>query len=410
MSVEKIPHMSANGASNTKGGGSVKGGHGVPKAGDANGPDEGFGALLSSLGADDAEPIAATTTSPSVTDDQSGIDANAVSNPLVVFGATIQVAAPLTQADGYSRVGDDGTKSVLMQLGEELGSDAGRLLSADALYPSAPAGTKAISRPLGQSNLSEMHDALDLGNLGGKAMRLLKERGRSESVSPIASVATSAGIQGDVGKLELRVDSNKVDMLAKGAAQFAAEVLPVEAGQQAEFRRDKAIFKANSTTAGSEASLANGADARPVGLSLEGMAPDVGAGMTQGDQNPGTYWMSSDMKNAEMKLDGFGESSVEVSISVHGNQAHVAFRTDEVQTRLALEDAGVTLKDMLSKEGLDLTGVSVSTSGAGGDGAQHHRPWQENRPTRTDSLASKFPPGASGSIVPSRVGQLDVFV
>ena len=120
--------------------------------------------------------------------------------------------------------------------------------------------------------------------------------------------------------------------------------------------------------------------------------------------------MSSDLKNAEMKLDGFGDGLVEISISVHGNQTHVAFRTDEAQTRLALEDAGTTLKDMLSKEGLNLAGVSVGASGNGGEGAQDPRSRQESRPSRISNLVSKFPSENSGHVVTSRVGQLDVFV
>jgi len=88
-----------------------------------------------------------------------------------------------------------------------------------------------------------------------------------------------------------------------------------------------------------------------------------------------TYWVSQNVQNAEMKLDGLGQSSVEVSISVQGNEAQIAFRSDEVQTRGVLESAGMHLKDMLQREGLMLTGVSVGTSGSGepGNGERRER-------------------------------------
>ena len=403
MSVEKIPHMAANGVGHAKGAGGTKGGRAPQGAGDANSPDNGFGALLSSLGAIDAESIDVPGAGSAIRDDQSMIDESSAVNPL---GATIQGSAIQSKTDDLEHIN---VQSTLMQTGEVRSSDDGRWTVADAQSPNVSTETKSTSRSLGRPELGGVSDLVGLGSFGVKSIRSPKERGGAESTSPVA-VPTLAAIVGDSSKLELRVVGEKIEGLGRALAQVATEALPLEVGQQAEFRRDKVIFRSNSTTTGSDVGVTNVSDARPIGLSLEGMAPDVGAGMTQSDQNPGTYWMSSDMKNAEMKLEGFGESPVEVSISVHGNQAHVAFRTDEVQARLALEDAGATLKDMLSKEGLDLTGVSVGTSGADGGGSQDAPPRQDSRTTRVANLTSKFPSGTSGNIVPSRAGQLDVFV
>jgi flagellar hook-length control protein FliK len=86
------------------------------------------------------------------------------------------------------------------------------------------------------------------------------------------------------------------------------------------------------------------------------------------------YWISNDVQSAEMKLDGLGGNPVEVSISMQGNEAQVAFRTDELHAREALEKASLHLKDMLQREGVVLTGVTVSTAGAGDQGAQERRP------------------------------------
>jgi len=79
-----------------------------------------------------------------------------------------------------------------------------------------------------------------------------------------------------------------------------------------------------------------------------------------------TYWVSQNVQNAELQLDGLGKTPVEVSISVQGNEAQITFRSDEAQTRGVLESAGAHLKDMLQREGMVLTGVSVGTSGGGG--------------------------------------------
>ena len=52
---------------------------------------------------------------------------------------------------------------------------------------------------------------------------------------------------------------------------------------------------------------------------------------------------------------------------MQGNEAQISFRSDEAATRDMLEGASAHLKDMLQREGLVLTGVSVGNSGAGSD-------------------------------------------
>lgn len=85
------------------------------------------------------------------------------------------------------------------------------------------------------------------------------------------------------------------------------------------------------------------------------------------------YWISRDMQNAELKLDGLGASPVEVSISLQGNEAQVEFRTDQVEAREVLEGAVSHLKELLNNEGLVLSGVSVGSSGADGSAAQERK-------------------------------------
>jgi flagellar hook-length control protein FliK len=92
-----------------------------------------------------------------------------------------------------------------------------------------------------------------------------------------------------------------------------------------------------------------------------------------------TYWISQDIQNAELKLDGLGKHAVEVSISMNGNEAHVTFRTDELQARTLLEGAAMHLKDLLQSEGLVLSGVSVGTSDGGDAGGEDRKQRQGNR-------------------------------
>lgn len=121
------------------------------------------------------------------------------------------------------------------------------------------------------------------------------------------------------------------------------------------------------------------------------------------------YWISNDVQNAEMKLDGIGAEPIEVSIRMQGNEAHIAFRTDEILARSALESASVHLKDLLQREGLVLSGVSVGMSGAGDSGDQERRSRQG---LRQSVVVSQQPTGGDRIAGASRAtrGALDLFV
>lgn len=76
-----------------------------------------------------------------------------------------------------------------------------------------------------------------------------------------------------------------------------------------------------------------------------------------------SYWIAGRVQNAELRLDVFGRTPVEVSISMQGNEAQVEFRTDQPEIRQVLEGAVAHLKDLLKDEGLSLAGVFVGSSG-----------------------------------------------
>lgn len=110
-----------------------------------------------------------------------------------------------------------------------------------------------------------------------------------------------------------------------------------------------------------------------------------------------SYWISSDVQKAELKLDGLGPDPVEVSISLQGKDARVEFRTDQAATRDILENAVPHLKELLKNEGLVLSGVSVGTSGQqDGQGSQERRPRSGMRQMNVVMPQAGGTPGSPG--------------
>jgi hypothetical protein len=108
----------------------------------------------------------------------------------------------------------------------------------------------------------------------------------------------------------------------------------------------------------------NAASAEAVNVTADAVAEQV------------TYWVNQELQNAELTLDGAGHDPIEVSISLQGNEANVAFRSDQAATRELLEGATSHLKEMLAHHGLSLAGVSVGSSG---QDAQHQN--KDRHPT-----------------------------
>jgi len=80
-----------------------------------------------------------------------------------------------------------------------------------------------------------------------------------------------------------------------------------------------------------------------------------------------SYWIHQKRQAAELTLDGGNGQPVAVSISMNGNEASVAFRSDQAATRDILNGALPELKTLLQGEGLVLAGVSVGAGGGQSD-------------------------------------------
>lgn len=204
----------------------------------------------------------------------------------------------------------------------------------------------------------------------------------AQGVSAQAHKARGAELQADVAaKLaESRAlrQSSSADVVAREPALSGA-LLTSTIGDSFLRQADRATAKPSLVSAGSGIEGIWGQQALQAGnrvdapsvmadastLSLESMVADTVS-----------YWVTQGVQNAELKLDGFGGQPVEVSISLKGDEAHIGFRTDQPEIRQILEGAVAHLKDLLTSEGLVLSGVSVGASGQDGKGAQEQR----NRP------------------------------
>jgi flagellar hook-length control protein FliK len=126
-----------------------------------------------------------------------------------------------------------------------------------------------------------------------------------------------------------------------------------------------------------------------------------------------SYWVSHNVQNAELSLDGLGNSPVQVSISLQGNEAQISFRTDEAAAREVLQNAGAHLKEMLQSEGLVLTGVSVGHAGSGNADGSERRPRQNVRQTAIAPLqasGAESRPGPRAASTGSAGRSVDLFV
>jgi flagellar hook-length control protein FliK len=137
----------------------------------------------------------------------------------------------------------------------------------------------------------------------------------------------------------------------------------------------------------------------------------VGEATTLAPAQPETvkYWMSQDVQNAELQVDGLGDGPVEVRISLQGNEAHVAFHTDELGTQSLLQGAGADLKESLQREGVVLLGVSVGTSGSQ-DGQGGERKPRQNVKIGQVVAAQSSPIQAAGRTTSGVPGSVDLFV
>jgi flagellar hook-length control protein FliK len=310
--------------------------------------------------------------------------------------------------------------------------DASTLLAQAAQWPTAPteaSGDAANSGALdtapanlaGAVKLPRVLSAVDAGGTGasalgdavselaGKAVKSQKDAlarfasAQSALATPPTEVINPAAEARQTQWVQ-KVAETSVAAITTTQVASATVALP----RREEYARERSVFRANTTDNTSSASQSY---MPSVSGTSGASAPEPATPTDTYIAEKVAYWISNDVQNAEMKLDGIGDKPVEVSIRMQGNEAHIAFRSDELQARAALESASQHLKDMLQREGLVLSGVSVGTSGAGDSGEQERKSRQGARhsgvasvqPARIDRSSGVG--GAAG-----RSGGLDLFV
>ena len=226
-----------------------------------------------------------------------------------------------------------------------------------------------------------------------------------EQASAVAHAATQKQDAQDT-RLLMAMEIHKAMQGSEQALQAVGTTL----GREEQRSTDKSIFSSKPQD-GVPAVTTNGLDPASSGpLDVPAPVTDVAAATDAQVAEQVQYWISNDVQNAELKLDGLGEKPVEVSISMQGNEAHVSFRTDEASARSALENAGTHLKDMLQREGLTLGGVFVGNSGGqGADREQQRQPRQGVRQAQV--AAARLQPVDQGRRSHGMTGRaLDLFV
>ncbi len=78
-----------------------------------------------------------------------------------------------------------------------------------------------------------------------------------------------------------------------------------------------------------------------------------------------SWWLAQKSQGAEVSLELAPGQTVSFSVQVQGNEAQIAFRSDQPEVRQMLGQAAAQLKDLFGQEGLLLSGVTVDAQSAG---------------------------------------------
>ena len=124
----------------------------------------------------------------------------------------------------------------------------------------------------------------------------------------------------------------------------------------------------NSTTA------ASGTETAPA----ESFAERMDQAMQEAFESLGaqvSVWASQNTKRAAMRLDAGLRDALEVDVTLKDRQAHIHFRTDDVQARETIRaQAQTILSDLLARQGMDLGSVSVGTQAGDANGRSSGQP------------------------------------
>jgi flagellar hook-length control protein FliK len=350
------------------------------KSPDAEAQGGGFMAILGALG--DAPGAAATegaSADASTAQDHTPEDAalqNAALDAATLLQQNPQIAAAQAQAgaasaaatatsaaamgtatDGSPRSATAGTGATDQALAADASqlpdASAKRLGAAPYLASAANAGAATAPVPLqgiAESATQGLQQAASHAKASKDALAAA-----ADTTQTANGAAAAPSEKADAMKWMAALDTSKASQVTKAIESVFAPLL-VKAEKSTSERTASALKTAEPGYSGTAFGVSTPDFSQP-GAAAPITAPE----MQVAEQV--TYWVSQNVQNAELTLDGLGQSPVEVSISVQGKEAQINFRTDEAATRGVLEAASAHLKDLLQREGMVLSGVSVGTSG-----------------------------------------------
>ena len=284
-------------------------------------------------------------------------------------------------------------------------------LAATALSSGRPAGTRATA-VLAQRGepLSAGASSLLTKGLPSDFAKTLTSAAGGLSVALATSSAASLREVGGLSAGGVHAAGSSPSFLGlmegEDTSVLNGQILPVVPKRGGEPAR---LSDLGSTGVGNEGAQ----DGAPVEVSLpagEAASLDVMAPFSAEEAlaERVTYWVNQKVQSAEMTVSRDGQP-VEVSVTLSGNEAQVAFRSDQEQTRQLLDASMAQLSEMLRGQGLVLSGASVGTSAR--DGRSSGESSQERAPKagQTRVVAAEGISVRANHIQTGR-GAIDVFV
>lgn len=335
------------------------------------------------------EKKATSDASNSSSTDASGAAGNAAALDFLAFLSLADSAMPLDDSttavvadDGGQFLGSD--PSTNSGLNQDQSAWAAMALAPHAgeLNPhaAAPAMNASSTVSLGKDNGADM-----LGASGAKA-GLGKTKKTNEalltSTVAVAAMADAQQRKDDLLALPDRKQEFVMPPPEMAPVQVSQTVLTETAVLHKPQAHDNELAKKQDAASPvADAAMVNSASAQGGIMGVDGVvATGAVLELDRYQKEDVVFWGAGDVQNADVTVTGLDGDPLGITVSMQGNEAQVAFRTDVPEVRSALEASNHQLRESLNAHGMALAGMSVGqfgqsgAGGTGGDGADQGRP------------------------------------
>lgn len=386
MSIE---HNVTSGSAKPVGSASAGHGHGKVAAGQAKGGG-GFASLLSSLGADELPPGEALaellesqelTASPFM--EEADLQQEEAGSDISEVG--LLLAQSLVPAPAQAVIEDLPAHAMPLDMSKALPATAAAVAEA---VPAAPRQTAMIKAAGSQEEASavpsRVGDAvpseLDAAHPPPDAENAGRPLPVQQRVSHRAHAADLAG--------QARQDQRVADAAGREAiplsdraaqAQAVGQATPGLVQGEAVLRSLERRGEKSGLRLGEPGGFASLAVLDAARVDIPPVAADAGLMTEMRVAEQVSYWVGRGVQNAELQVEGLGEGPVKVSIALQGQEARVEFQADQAQTRQVLQDSVPHLRELLQREGLLLSGVSIGSAGSQASAGRQGQPRQGGR-------------------------------